>query len=161
MIPNNNSVLTYRGVHPPWDHDAFPPCFRKILRFIGKFLKLYLFPKNSWFSSTEISDDFFLVIDQKFWIPPYFACFSTFPPWLAKIIISPYFHKFPPCFRKIHQLFTYFCVFPPTLTMMHLCITQCTYWTPLNLSNHAVLQLCSILVHLCRLMVNKRRPKRD
>src|SRR6218665_109078 len=75
----------------------------------------------------------FLVIDHKFRISPYFPCFSTFPPCFAKIIISPYFEKFPSCCRKVHLLFTYFMSIssPPPLTMMHLCITQCTYWTPL------------------------------
>src|SRR6218665_3320920 len=57
---------------------------------------------------------FFLVIDHKFLIPPYFACFSTFPPDWRKLLFPPYFHKCPPCFLKIHLLFTYFpCIFHP------------------------------------------------
>src|SRR6218665_1952169 len=56
---------------------------------------------------------FFLVIDHKFLIPPYFRCFSSFPPCFAKIILSPYFYKFSPCFRQIHLLFNTLRVFPP------------------------------------------------
>src|SRR6218665_1581168 len=84
-----------------------------------------LFSKNFWtlrkiFTILPFSDKFldfhppkflmtfFLVIDHKFRIPPYFPCFNTFPP----------------LFRENYY-------FRPTLTMMHLCITQCTYWTPL------------------------------
>src|SRR6218665_1353342 len=60
----------------------------------------------------------------------------NFPPVSRKLLFPLYFQKCPPCFRKIHLLFTYFmCIsFPPALTMMHLCITQCTYWTPLVLT---------------------------
>src|SRR6218665_1143993 len=85
---------------------------------------------------------FFLVIDHKFRISPLFSLFRYISPRFSKIIISPYFDKFSPCFTQIHRLFTYFtCIsFPPTFTMMHLCITQCTYWTPLDVilsSSHA------------------------
>ena len=97
------------------------PCFR-------------FFPilKKFRFSSAKNPYDLFLVIDHRFWMSPYFACFSTFPPWLANIIISPYFHKFPPLFSENSLAFYILCVyFPSAFTMMHLCITQCTHWTPL------------------------------
>ena len=115
----------------------FPLCFLKILRFFVKFLTFYLFPKKfPIFIRQNFWWPFFLVITN-FEFPPYFASFSTFPPGFAKIIISPYFHKCTPCFRKIHQLFTNFvCISPHTLTMMHLCITQCTYWTPCSWKTH-------------------------
>src|SRR6218665_2744427 len=98
--------------------------FFTILPFPEKFLD---------FHPPKILLTFFLVIDHKFRISPYFRCFSTFPPCLAKIILSPpTLTNFSPVLNK----FTYFLhtlrvFFPPTLTMMHLCITQCTYWTPL------------------------------
>src|SRR6218665_585926 len=57
---------------------------------------------------------------------PYFPCFTAFPPYFTKIIVSPYFKKFT-CF--LHTLYVF--RIPLTLTMMHLCITQCTYWMPL------------------------------
>ena len=78
--------------------------------------------ENLAFSSAKISDDLFLVIDQKF------------APLFGKFFIFPYFFKFPPEFVKFTCFLYTFCVFrlPPTLTMMHLCITQCTYWTPLR-----------------------------
>src|SRR6218665_2058219 len=81
--------------------------------------------------------------------PPYFASFSIFPPVIGEnYYFPPTFTNFPPCFRKIHQLFTYFvCIFsPPTLTMMHLCITQCTYWTPLHPPTQA--EVNKIKLHL-------------
>ena len=99
------------------------------------FSKFFLSPKISRFSSAKISDYFFLSSTTNFEFPLYFPCFIQYiSSCFAKIIITPYFEKFPLCFRKIHLLFTYFmCIsFPPTLTMMHLCITQCTYWTPLS-----------------------------
>ena len=72
------SAVVNRGVHPPRDHDAFSPCFRfcpYFLKNVGlwrKFQKCYLFPNNFLisFSSAEISDDLFLVIDHKLWISP-------------------------------------------------------------------------------------------
>src|SRR6218665_3573765 len=101
------AVKTERGVHPPFEAILhFPPCFRfppyfrQIFRLCGKFPKCYLFSK-------KISDDLLLVMDHKFRISPYFSCFSTFPPVSGKLVF-PYFHKSPPCFRKIHLLFTYF-----------------------------------------------------
>ena len=138
-----------RGVHPPWDHDAFPP----VSDFSPIFEKCSDSEKNSqnftftweisWFSSAKISDDLFLVIDHKFRFSPYFRCFSTFPPCFAKINISsllwkmfpPLLHKFT-CFLHTLRVFR----FPPTFTMMHLCITQCTYWTPLPAVPHS----CSV-----------------
>src|SRR6218665_1976909 len=93
----------------------FPPCFRfspyfrKIFRLCGKFSKFYLFPKNLLiFNPLKFLMTFFLVIEPQISNPPYFPCFSTFPPVFAKIITSPYFSQFLPCFRKIDLLFTYF-----------------------------------------------------
>ena len=72
------------GVHTPPEtmmHSPLfqiSPCFREILRlrFFGKFQKFYLFPKKF-----PISDDiFFKSSTTNFEFPPYFACFSTFPP---------------------------------------------------------------------------------
>ena len=128
-----------RGVHPPWGHDAFPPCFRfplfseyfQTVENFRNFTKFYLFQKNfSIFIRQNFWWSFFLVIDHKFRISPYFPCFGPFPPVSRKLLFPlPTLTNFPPCFRKIHLLFTYFlCIsFPPTLTMMHFCITQCTY----------------------------------
>ena len=134
-----------RGVHlplRPWCISPslfkISPYFRKIFRLCGKFSKFYLFPKNFSIFIRQNKNfwwPFFLVIDHKFIrIPPYFSCLSTFPPLFRKNYYLPLFWKIPPCFRKIHLLFTYFVYFvpPSTLTMMHLCITQCTYWTPLH-----------------------------
>src|SRR6218665_1571998 len=44
--------------------------------------------------------------------PPYFACFTTFPPDSRKFLISPLFKKFSPCFQKnstaFYILYVYF-----------------------------------------------------
>src|SRR6218665_2960967 len=57
---------------------------------------------------------FLLSSTTNFEFPPYFPCFSTFPPCFAKIIISPYYEKFP-LFSKnapaFYILLVYF-VFP-------------------------------------------------
>ena len=93
----------------------FPPIFENFLDFLENFTNFTFSRKNFPFSSAKISDDFFLVVDHKFWIFPYFACFRTFPaPWFAKIYYFPStFQNFLPCFLKIQQLFTYFtCNFP-------------------------------------------------
>src|SRR6218665_4230335 len=83
------------------------PCFRKFLRFFEKFLTFR-------FSSAKISDDLFLVIDHKFWIPPYFPSFSTFLPLIAKnSYFPPTFTNFPPVFGKFTSFLHTFCVFPP------------------------------------------------
>ena len=107
------------------------PYFRDIFGLWRKCLQFYFSRQISWFSSTEISGDlFFSHWPQISNFPSYFPCFNTFPP-VSRKLFSPYFDKFPPCFRQIHMLFTCFtCIsFPP---MRHLCITQCTYWTPLQ-----------------------------
>ena len=136
------STSQRKGVHPPWDHDAFSPLFQitphlfsKKFQTLWKSFYILPFPEKLLdFHPPKFLMTVFLVIDHTFRISPYFPCFSTFPPCFPKMLFSPYFYKFPLCFRQIHLLFTYLlCIlFPPTLTMMHLCITQCTYWTPLS-----------------------------
>jgi len=116
------------------------PYFQKYFRLCGQFSKFYFFPKNF---SIFIRQNFwwsFLAIDHKFRIsPPTFPVSVHFP--FAKIIICPFFNKFVPLFSKnspaFYILYVYF-VSSPTLTMMHLCITQCTYWTPLNISEEGL-----------------------
>ena len=138
-----------RGVHPPWGNDAISPCFRfisalfptKISDSMENFLN-FTFSKNCfWFSSAKISDNLFLVIHYKFWIPPIFAVSVHFSPYFRKIIISlpPTFANFPLWFCKIYEFFYILCVFrfPPRLTMMHLCITQSTSWMPLSDADEA------------------------
>ena len=125
-----------RGVHRPEAMMHFPPFsdFPPIL--VDNFQKFTFSRKSFRFSSAKISDDlFFLSSTKNFEFPPYFPCFSTFPPCFTKINFFPYFDKFLPLFSKNSPAFyihyVYF-VFPPTLTMMHLCISQCTYWMPLQ-----------------------------
>ena len=127
---------------PPQTMMHFPPVsdfplFSKNCKVLWKISKIVPFPpeKMSDFHPQKFLMTFFLVIDHKILnFPPILPVLVHFPPDWRKLLFPPYFHKFPPCFRKIHQLFTYFCVFfPVALTVMHLCITQCTYWTPLSL----------------------------
>src|SRR6218665_2006993 len=125
-------VRLISGVHPPEAMMHFPPCFR-FSPIFEKFSESVENFQNFTFSS-KISDDFFYLSTTNFEFPP---CFSTFPPCFAKIIISPFtFTNCPPVLGKFICFLHALCVFrfPPTLTMMHLCITQCTYWTPLRLT---------------------------
>src|SRR6218665_3975722 len=129
------------GVHPPEAMMHFPSLFQISPHIFEKFsdseenFQNFTFSRKiSRFSSEKISDDLFLVINHKFRVPPIFPVSVHFHPVSRKLLFFPLLLKIPPCFRKIHLLFTYFtCIsFPNTLTVMHLCITQCTYWTPLR-----------------------------
>ena len=133
-------LLQVRGVHPPWDHDAFAPCFRfpPISEKFSDFLEIFSilpFPERFLhFHPPKFLMTFFLVIDHKFRISPLFSLFQFISPLFRENYSFPLLLQiFPPVLNKftcfLHTLRVYF---PPhTLTMMHLCITQCTYWTPL------------------------------
>src|SRR6218665_893367 len=98
--------MAVRGLPPPRDHDAFPPCFRfppyfrKIFGLSEFFYNFTFSRKISSLSSAKISDDFFLVINHKFRISSYFRSFSTFPPVSRKLFFPPYFYNFPPVLGK-------------------------------------------------------------
>jgi len=66
--------------------------------------------QNFRFSSAKNSDDLiFLVVDQKFRISlPNLPVSVHFPPDWPKLLFPPTFKNFPPCFPKIHQVFTCF-----------------------------------------------------
>jgi len=87
----------------------FPPIFEKISDSEGNFHNFTFSRKISWFSSAELSDDLFLVIDHKFWISPYFPCFSTFP------LLFPENYYFPPYFDKLPPVLDKFTCFLHTL----------------------------------------------
>jgi len=55
-------------------------------------------PLHATDPEAKISDDLFLVIDQKFRIPPIFPVSVHFPPVSRKLLFPPYFDKFPPLF---------------------------------------------------------------
>src|SRR6218665_2065323 len=116
----------------------FSPLFQKNFRTFWKIFKILPFPeKFLHFHPQKFLMTFFSHRPQIFEFPPIFAVSVHFPPVSRKLFFTPYFSKCPPCFRQIHLLFyiLYVHIFHPTLTMMHLCITQCTYWTPLLMSN--------------------------
>src|SRR6218665_2774577 len=135
-----SSFLSDSGVHPPEAMMHFPLCFRfpptleQFSDSVENFQNFKFSRKISRLSSVKISDDFFSHRPQisNF---PLFSLFQCISLCFAKIIISPYFEKFPPCFRKIHLLFTYLmCIsFPPYFDhdafMHHPMHVQ--YWTPL------------------------------
>jgi len=67
---------------------------------------------------------FFLLIDHKFRISPYFRYFRTFPPCFAKIILSPLLLQiFPPVLGKftcfLHALRVYSPYFDHDAFMHH------------------------------------------
>src|SRR6218665_1751669 len=66
----------------------FPSYFLKFSDSVENFQNFAFSRKISRFSSAKMSDLFFPVSRKK--------------------IFPPYFQKCPPCFRKIHLLFTYF-----------------------------------------------------
>jgi len=93
----------------------FPTIFEKLSDSVENFQNVTFSRKIFRFSSAKISDDFFLAIDHKFRISPYFPCFSKFPPVSRKLVFPPLLWKMSPCFREIHLLFTYFmCISFPT-----------------------------------------------
>ena len=119
-------MLQPRGVLPPEAMMHFPPCFRFSPTYFLKNFRLEIF-LNFWWP-------FFSHRPQISNFPPIFPVSVHFPPYFAKIIISPLLLQISfPVVEKFTCFLHTLCVFgfPPTLTMMHLCITQCTYWTPL------------------------------
>src|SRR6218665_156213 len=89
------SPLRPRCISPPC-FQISPPIFEKISDSEQNFQNSEKFLD---FSSAEISDDLFLVIDHKFWISPYFPCFSTFPPLYRENYYYPLLREnyyFPP-----------------------------------------------------------------
>jgi len=102
----------------------FPPHFRKIFGLSGKFLQFDLFPTNFLTHPQKFLMTFFLLIDHKFRISPYFRYFRTFPPCFAKIILSPLLLQiFPPVLGKftcfLHALRVYSPYFDHDAFMHH------------------------------------------
>jgi len=111
----------------------FPPYFRKNSDYVENFHN-FTFPRKILrFSSTKVSEDPILVIDQKF-LPSFPCICSLHSPVSPKLLFPPILLQISPLFSKNSRVFYILSVYfiPPTLTMMHLCITQCTYWTPLS-----------------------------
>ena len=96
-----------------------PPIFKNFSESEENFHNFTFSWKISWFSSAEISNDFFFSHrPQILNFLPYFRCFSTFPPVSRKLLFPHLLWQiFLPCFTQIHLLFTYFtCIsFPPLL----------------------------------------------
>ena len=102
------NITVCRGVHPPlrpWCifplFQISPIVFDKFSDSVENFQNFTFSRKIFRFSFAKISDDLF------------------FPSCFAKIIISPYFHKFPPCFLKIHLLFTCFLCISFSLLLLY------------------------------------------
>ena len=83
------ATYSVRGVHPPWDHDAFPlfqisPLFSKNFKILWKISNILPFPE-------QIS----IFIRQNFWWPFFFSFFShrpqifNFPPILPLLVHFP------------------------------------------------------------------------
>src|SRR6218665_863227 len=84
------------------------PLFSKNFQTLWKILKILPFPEKF----LDFHPPKFLMTFFEF--PPFFPCFSTFPP-VSRSLLFPLLLKIPLCLRKIHLLFTYFmCIsFPP------------------------------------------------
>jgi len=62
------------------------------------------------FSSSNISDDLFLVTDQKFWIP-LFSLFQYISPYFGKFFFCPLLFQISPDFVKFTRCLHTLCVF--------------------------------------------------
>src|SRR6218665_963109 len=118
-----------------FSHVSDSPYSDKFLRLPEFFFPILPFPYKFRFSSANIYDDLFSVLDYRIQnSPPIFPNFLLFLPISRKLLFPSYFYKFPPVFGTFtcffYILYVYFV--PPTLAMMHCCITQCTYWTALR-----------------------------
>ena len=82
-----------------------PPILKKISDSVENFQHLTFSRTISRFSSAKL---FFSHRPHILEFSPIFPVSVHFPPVSRKLLFSPYFGKFPPCFRKIHLLFTYF-----------------------------------------------------
>src|SRR6218665_536276 len=80
-------------------------------------LTILPFPEKFLDFHPQISDDLFFRHRPQISNPPYFRCFSTFPPCFAKMFLSPLlFKNFPPVFGKFTSfLHTLRVVFSPLL----------------------------------------------
>src|SRR6218665_1765553 len=94
-----------RGVHPPETMmhfppvSDFPPIFENFSDSEENFHNFTFSRQISGFSSAEISDDLFLVIDHKFRISSLFSLFQYISPLFCEnYYFSPYFDKFFPLF---------------------------------------------------------------
>src|SRR6218665_387073 len=95
-----------------------PPIFDEFSDFMENFKNFTFSRKISDFHPPKFLMIFFWSSTTNYFeFPLYFACFTTFtPPGSRKLLFPPpYFHKFLPCFRKIHQLFTCFVCISPLL----------------------------------------------
>src|SRR6218665_3513254 len=91
------------------------PLFSKSFMILLEISKILPFPeKISDFHPPKFLMTFFYSSTTNYFeFLPILPVLVYFPPDWRKLLFPPYFHKFPPCFRKIHQLFTYFlCLFP-------------------------------------------------
>src|SRR6218665_2764204 len=90
-----------------------PPLFQKKIRTFWTIFTILPFPEKFLdFHPPKFVMTFFLVIDQKFRIPPIFAVSAHFPLFRENFSF-PLLLQMSLCFRQIHLLFTYFtCISP-------------------------------------------------
>ena len=89
----------------------FHPISEKVFKLMENFHNFTVSEEISRFSSAKISDDLFFSHRQQIWnFPPIFVVSVHFP-YFWKIIISPYFYKFPSDFVKFTCFLHTFCVF--------------------------------------------------
>src|SRR6218665_613359 len=112
------SISLLRGVHPPEaimlfpPLSDFPPIFEKFSDSVENLQNFTFSRKNvSNFNTPKFLMTFFYSSTTNFEFPPYIPCFSTFSPCFAKIIIFPYFLKFPPVLEQFTCFLHTFCVF--------------------------------------------------
>jgi len=121
----------YRGVHPPWDHDVFPPpvsdfpLFSKKIRTLRTILTILPFPEK------------FLDFPRNFWWPffNHRPQISNFTPIFAVSVHFPLLHEnysFPPTLTKFPPVLHKFTCFLYTLRVFRfpLLLPWCIYASP-------------------------------
>src|SRR6218665_2355014 len=88
------------------------PLFSKKFRILRKIFKILPFPEKFLDFHPPKFDDFFLVIDHKFRISPFFAVSVHFPPVSRKLLFPPTLTNFLPLFytnsSAFYLLYVYF-----------------------------------------------------
>src|SRR6218665_1521365 len=80
----------------------FPPLFSTNFQTLWKIFKILPFPERFFdFHSPKFLMTFFSLLVSR------------------KLLFPPYFHKFPPCFLKIHLLFTCFLCISFSLLLLY------------------------------------------
>ena len=136
-----------------------PSVFENFSDSEGNFHNFTFSRKISWFSSAEISDDLFLVIDHKFWISPIFSLFLYIFPLFRENYYFPVPWEIFPLFSTnspaFYTLYVYF-VFPLLWPWCIYASPNARTYTPLSSSPLLLRSAPYTARILCRNSTSKR-----